>query len=758
MFQLENHIDDRPHGVASGMPVWRRSKSAAPAWMFALGALLAGGCGDKLAAAPDAAPAPAPVDAGRGDTAGTLRVLAGNTTTGFADGPGEAARFNGPAGAALSPNGRYIYVSDTFNDLIRRIDVSTGAVTTLAGRPQADLSGDGIGVGALFEGPRAIAVTPDGSALYVADGPALRRMALDTNLVTTVAGVPYQPGYQDGAGDAVRFGSLIHSMAFSADGSTLYIADRSNEVVRAFDVATGEVTSVAGAPYDDGAGHVDGIGAAARFSGLGGLVRGDGALYIADTFNHCIRRLDPLSGEVTTIAGMPGTGGTADGAGAAASFTLPQALAGDATHLYVVGFSASLRRVRVSDALVETLLGVDGENIPIDGERDRARLGVAFGPPLLDLTAGEAGVLYYSDRDASSFRNIDLASLRVDTLAGARMPRGAVDGPAAEARFHDPADIVCTRAGDVCYVSDAGNHLLRVLRREPDTVSTLAGLAGTPGAADGDARQARFSAPAGLALDESGRILYVADADNHTIRAVRLADGAVITVAGTAGTLGADDAAGVAARFQRPDGLVLSADARILYVADRGNGTVRAIALQSGAVTTLAGAAGERGGDDGQGTAARFRSPAGLALSADGAVLYVADADFQAHTIRAIDTRSGAVTTLAGRDGESGADDGTLADARFQRPGDLLLDASGGALYVMDTGNHVVRYIDLGAGTASTWLGDPRANGHPPPGIRVAWDDATLHAPVAMAPAGDGFVVLGEDAVLFAHPPRVTAP
>jgi streptogramin lyase len=169
---------------------------------------------------------------------------------------------------------------------------------------------------------------------------------------------------------------------------------------------------------------------------------------------------------------------------------------------------------------------------------------------------------------------------------------------------------------------------------------------------------ARFNNPTGLATDASGNV-YVADYNNHTIRKITPA-GVVTTLAGTAGVSGGEDGAGAAARFSSPAGLATDASGNV-YVADFGNHTIRKI-TPAGVVTTLAGKASTRGNDNGNGAAARFNSPRGVATDASGAV-YVADT--YNYTIRKI-TPAGEVSTLAGTAGLNGFQPGALPGGLFE--------------------------------------------------------------------------------------------
>ena len=223
----------------------------------------------------------------------------------------------------------------------------------------------------------------------------------------------------------------------------------------------------------------------------------------------------------------------------------------------------------------------------------------------------------------------------------------------------------------------------------------LAGSAGVAGTTNATGGDARFNSPSAIALDSSG-VRYIADTANHTIRRI-VANGGVNTMAGGAGLAGSTDASGTNARFNSPAGIALDA-AKSVYVSDTGNHTIRKI-TSAGVVTTLAGSPGQTGSTDAAGANARFNAPAGLVVDASGNV-FLCDAGN--HTIRKI-TSAGVVTTLAGLAGTSGTTDATGSDARFNSPKGIALDSTGN-LYVADSGNHAIRKITP-AGAVTTFAG-----------------------------------------------------
>jgi len=270
---------------------------------------------------------------------------------------------------------------------------------------------------------------------------------------------------------------------------------------------------------------------------------------------------------------------------------------------------------------------------------------------------------------------------------------GNVDGIGAAARFRSPQGLATDSAGNV-YVADSLNHTLRKIT-PAGVVTTLAGTAGVTGSTDATGAAARFNRPVGVATDSTGNV-YVAEFSNHTIRKIT-PEGAVTTLAGTAGVPGSTDATGAAARFLGPFGVATDSAGNV-YVADFGNHAIRKI-TPTGAVTTLAGTAGATGSTDATGAAARFNGPASVATDGSGNV-YVAE--FSNRTVRKI-TPAGVVTTLAGTAGLTGSTDATGAAARFNFPQGVATDSAGN-VYVADSGNSTLRKI-TSAGLVTTLAG-----------------------------------------------------
>ena len=283
------------------------------------------------------------------------------------------------------------------------------------------------------------------------------------------------------------------------------------------------------------------------------------------------------------------------------------------------------------------------------------------------------------------------------TLAGARWQLGGADGLGTAARFNAPYGIAVDGWGNA-YIADARNSTIR--KMTPDgAVTTLAGTAGAKGSADGFFATARFNLPLGVAASVNGTV-YVADTQNHTIRKISPA-GIVTTLAGLAGAPGVADGTGAAARFAGPCAVAVDGGGNV-YVADTWNHAIRKI-TPAGVVTTLAGTCGLSGFVDGTGMAARFNAPQGIAVDMAENV-FVSDTRNQ--VIRQV-LPTGKVVTLAGMPGAKGASDGNGPLATFNDPTGLTVD-SRGYLYICDSGNHTIR--GMGYGGNVTTLGGLAGN------------------------------------------------
>jgi hypothetical protein len=224
-----------------------------------------------------------------------------------------------------------VYVADTLNNTLRKVSAA-GAVSTLAGQAGVSGSANGTGTAALFQGPQGLALDNAGD-LYIADtnNHTIRKMVLSTGAVTTFAGLAGNAGNSDGTSSA-RF-DFPSDVTVDASGN-VYVADTENSTIRKVNSA-GVVTTIAGNPEQSGG--ADGIGTAATFDSPAAITIDTlGNLYVADTDNHTIRMIVPVTQTVTTIAGIAGTSGSTNGSGSTALFFDPTGIGADANgNLYV---------------------------------------------------------------------------------------------------------------------------------------------------------------------------------------------------------------------------------------------------------------------------------------------------------------------------------------------------------------------------------------------------------------------------------------
>ena len=283
-----------------------------------------------------------------------LTTLAGSGGTGYTDGTGTSAVFWYPTNACSDGAGN-LYVTDRNNNRIRKIVIATGEVTTFAGSG-AYGSDDGIGTSAQFSSPSGICYDGAGN-LYVSDYVAsIRKIVISTGVVTTIAGGT-SFGYADGIGSSAQFS---HPLGLCLDGAgNLYVADETNHSIRKIVISTGVVTTLAG---NGTFGTADGTGTGARFGSPTGICYdGAGNIYVAEQSNNRIRKIVVATGVVTTVAGST-TSGYVDGIGTAARFNQPYGICTDGTTLYVSDYSNhSIRRVIPATGSVTTLAGTQNQ-------------------------------------------------------------------------------------------------------------------------------------------------------------------------------------------------------------------------------------------------------------------------------------------------------------------------------------------------------------------------------------------------------------
>jgi streptogramin lyase len=339
--------------------------------------------------------------------------------------------------------------------------------------------------------------------------------------ITAVAGTG-EKGFAGDGGPATRAKlDQPFDVAFDRAGN-LYLSDTFNHRIRRVDAKTGVITTVAGSGKK-GFGGDGGKATEAMLNEPYGLeLDSDGNLFIVDRLNFCIRRVDAKTGTIATIAGTGGKSGFAgdDGPATDALLVEPNGLCLDGKgKLYVADVAG--HRVRVVDlksGRIATLLG-NGKGVTA-GDGATVKEATTFGPRAVAFASGK---LYVVERNGHCLRVVDVGTGAVDRFAGTGKKGYTGDGgKAADATFDGPKEIDIDADGNV-YVVDTENEAIRRIDAKTRIVTTVAGKGRTktPGLGDGGAATAAtLGRPHGVAVGPDGA-LYIGDTNSHRIRRVK---------------------------------------------------------------------------------------------------------------------------------------------------------------------------------------------------------------------------------------------
>ncbi len=501
----------------------------------------------------------------------------------------------------------------------------------------------------------------------------------------------------------------------------------------------------------------------------GGIAIDEGKVYVADRGAHRIQFIEEK--RVGTLAGSMRQG-FAEGPVATAAFDAPHDVAVSEKGVVYVADTGNNRIRRIRDGVVSTLAG-HADAGHADGKATEARFRRPTG-----LSFGADGFLYVADRGNHCIRRIDVKTGEVDTYAGATTAKG-VKGPLVRAQLTSPSSLAVAADGAV-YLTEAHTWRLRVidhgavatiaaigsasssslpgagrfepvrldahpqvaigpkgtvfvtdprqhvvLKLEQDKLRRLAGNADKAGFRDGIAQLARFRSPHGIAVSASGTI-YVTDHRDHTLRAIR--EQMVLTVV-QGRTGGFADGPTTEARFGDP--WKLDADTRGLLVTDGLARRVRRISR--GAVRTITVAGSDQEHNDTKPLIDFGDDPGDLSTGPRGRVFV---ADSANHRIAMISSDEEEISTLAGT-GQPGSKDGPVASAEFTRP-EGIAAKNDGALFVADTGNHLIRKISNGQVSTAAGSG------------KLGFDDgdakreASFRFPQSIAVTRDGMLYIAD--------------
>lgn len=619
-------------------------------------------------------------------TSGVVTTVVGTGDSGYnGDGiPATAARLNTPRGLAVDAAGN-VFIADSDNQRVRRVDAATGLISTIAGTGQGGYSPDGtLATEAKLRRPSAVAVDAAGN-VFVADrlNDLVRRIDAADGCLSTYAGTADEGSTDEGIPATSAELAEPYDLALDAGGN-LFIAEVGYNRIRRVDASSRLIVTVAGAgePGSDGDG---GQAASAHLNAPRGVtVDSEGRLLVSDTLNHRIRRV-ALDGTISTIAGGDEGYGGDGGPATEARFNRPGGIAADAAgNIFVADFyNNRVRRIDAASGTIATVVGI-GSGFSADGAD--ARSAQLFYPG--GMAFDGAGNLLVADTANHRIRRVDVGDGTIETIAGTGVAGADADGlPAAETRLDSPLGIAIDPAGNVVFTDRGGNRIRRIAAN--GRVETIAGTGEAGYDEDGvAARAARLNAPGGVAFDAAGN-LYFSDTGNNLVRKID-PGGTITTIAGVPGQQGynGNNIPAIAAWLDQPYGIAVDGDGNVVVV-DVGNNLVRRITTSDGRITTIAGTRKTiYNGDSRPATTANLGFPANVLVTPAGDVL-ISDGN---HRIRRVD-RSNTITTIAG-DGVRGygGDEGAATGAHLNGPDGMLVDADGN-LYVADSYNGAVRVV-----------------------------------------------------------------
>lgn len=650
---------------------------------------------------------------------GVLTVFAGQGIGGFAGDGGQASQalIASPSGMAIDSAGN-IYLSDAVSNRVRKISTS-GIINTVAGSSQLCIvstnpCGDG-GQATLANlyAPQGLAVDGSGN-LYIADSfdNRIRRVDAKTGIITTVAGTGSQcpnPSRPCGDGGTATAANLNTPYGVAVDGlGNLYISDTFDQRVRF--VSAGNITAYAGSgticnPSYTSCGDEGSPTAALLHIPKGLVVDSSGSLYIADTGDHRVRFVNSAHTMISTVAGLTCTscstnqGFSGDGGSpTSALLNFPQSLILDSSGNLVIADTGN-QRIRVVSSggtpIINTVAG--GGN----GGDGGAVLAATLAKPLT-VAIEPSGNYLIADQGNNRIRRVNVTTGVITSVAGnGNLGSSGDGGAAAQATLNTPFGVAVDQ-NDNIYIADSYNLVVRKVDATTGNISTYAGngTACIPQIAacgdGGPATSAQITQPTSVSVDGAGN-LFITDFFGQRVRRVDAATQTITTTAGTgfAGFFG-DNGQATLAHIKFPFGIAADTTGDF-FIADTENSRIRRVDGGSGIITTYAlnGSAGFSG-DGGLAKNAAMGDANEVAID-PGLNVYIAGGVY--NVVRRVDYATGTIATVAGTtqnpaiSGFSG-DGGPATLARLNNAG-LSVDGAGN-LYIADTGNNRIRYVLLG--------------------------------------------------------------
>ena len=632
------------------------------------------------------------------------------------NGPATSAMIGDVTAMYLQGSTQDLYIADDSNYRIRRISLSTGIITTIFGASLMGVSGfsgdSGPASSAMLASPQGIVGDSTGMNLYISDttNHRIRKISLSTMIITTIAGtgaVPSLPSMSsvlndNGPGISALLYSPFGLVTYYNNGlnsgntfllgttgeTSLYIADTSNNRIRRLSLSSGIITTILG----NGLASLSGDGSfvinaaattATSLVGPRGIwittvgtysSNGSPSLYIADSGNHRIRRLDCTTSLLSTIAGK-----------------------GYRSVAYFNG----------------------------DGNQATASYTFLYNPKGL-IVSPLNDYLYFADIVNQRIRRINIATKIITTVAGNGYCCSITNNVVAtSSMLSDPIGMTIDLESGNYFVTH--NYYIRMISLNTGIITTVAGNGGSTYNGDGIlATTATLNQPRSISFSSMFTVdfatssqLYIADTNNYRIRVVDMSTGIINTVVGT-GIFGAssDNSPATSTTIGSVYGVFIDDPRKVLYFSESNYNRVKMVDLSTGILSTLAGsgAAGYSVAHEGiSSTLASLNVPSGLWIDSMCTYLYIADTSN--HRIRRVDLLTRLITTIAGSStsgftyltDESVEIPATSTSVTLNSPDNLFGDSTGQYLYFSDTVNNRVRRLTLATNTISTFAGSGSA-------------------------------------------------
>jgi trimeric autotransporter adhesin len=677
---------------------------------------------------------------------GSLSAYAGNGISGFSGDGGAAisAQLEFPEGLAIDGNGN-LFIADTNNERIRRVDGTTHIITTVAGSEDpfaGNFGGDGgPAENARLNYPQGVALDANGN-LFIADtgNRVIREVSASTGNISTIAGgASPSVGCPSGPSSSAGF-FFPTSIAVDANGN-VFVSDQNLQIVCKITPSLA-ISTYAGGGLSAIPGQPNGDGGPATSAGLlspaGLTTDGSGNLYIADAGDPKIRKVTASTGVISTVAGIglicsnaqePACGD--GGAATSAAFNFPRGAFYDSLGNIVVADTDNQRVRVIGPGATPTVTALAGGGTGGDGAAGTS--GLLGLSQYVAVDSNEN--VYALEQNGERLRELNATTKNLSTVAGDGYGGATIDctgttcgaanngdgEPATQARFVFPNSLATDASGNF-YILDESAEVVRVINNQssaitiagvtiqPGDIATIAGNGAGCGTAlptcgdGGAAKSASLDQPYAVAVDSTGNV-YIADAGLSTVRVVNSA-GTISTFAGTPGkqcttyltTQCGNNGAPTSATLNAPIGLAVDTSNNV-YIADVNNNVIRKVSPSTNLITPVAfNGLPTFGGDGGSALNASMEGPSQLAIDNRGNLYVGGGSD---NVVRRIDAGDLTVATVAGDvnnlDGGFSGDGGPSTSALLGNYGLAIFNTANQTddLFIADSGSNRIRQVNL---------------------------------------------------------------